>query len=131
NAELACLIREKFTDKEIEKMGLIWIVAMHEPINDYDGDPFLLNAYRLGLGRWLHACSDGPDYGWHRVFGFAFAVSQVSSKILGTLVPLNLALSPVPIHRNGAKFFIKIKFQFGDTIEASETDLDKIPISML
>src|SRR3989338_4837086 len=44
NAELACLIREKFTDKEIEAMGLWYIVAMHEPINDSDGDPFLLNA---------------------------------------------------------------------------------------
>ena len=36
NAELACLIREKFTDKEIEAMGLWYIVAMHEPINDSD-----------------------------------------------------------------------------------------------
>src|SRR3989338_9939901 len=34
NAELACLISEKFTDKEIESMGLWNIVAMHEPIND-------------------------------------------------------------------------------------------------
>ncbi|MEX1120240.1 MAG: hypothetical protein WEB94_00595 [Candidatus Paceibacterota bacterium] len=35
--ELACLIRLKFTDKEIEAMGLIWIFAMHEPINDSGG----------------------------------------------------------------------------------------------
>src|SRR3989338_997685 len=54
--ELACLIREKFTDKEIEAMGLIWIVAMHEPINDSDGVPVLLYADRYGDGRWLHAC---------------------------------------------------------------------------
>src|SRR3989338_4470544 len=33
NAELACLIREKFTDEDIEAMGLWYIVAMHEPIN--------------------------------------------------------------------------------------------------
>ena len=80
NAELACLIREKFTDKEIEAMGLIWIVAMHEPINDSVGDPRLLCADRYGGGRWLYACDDRPDDGWNRDHGFAFAVSQVSSQ---------------------------------------------------
>lgn len=79
NAELACLIRLKFTDKEIEAMGLWYIVAMHEPINDSDGVPDLLYASRGGGGRWLSACSDGPDDGWGRDDGFAFAVSQVSS----------------------------------------------------
>ena len=39
NAEVACLAREKFSDKELEAMGLYWIVAMHEPIKDSDGDP--------------------------------------------------------------------------------------------
>jgi len=78
--ELACLIREKFTDKEIEVMGLWYIVAMHEPINDSDGDPFLLYADRDGVGRWLDACRGGPDDRWYRVNGFAFAVSQVSSQ---------------------------------------------------
>ena len=80
NAELSCLIREKFTDKEIEAMGLWYIVAMHEPINDSDGDPFLLYADRDGVGRWLDACRGGPDDRWYRVNGFAFAVSQVSSQ---------------------------------------------------
>ena len=75
NAELACLIREKFTDKEIEAMGLWYIVAMHEPINDSDGDPFLLNANRYDVGRWLSACDYRPDYRWFRGLGFAFAVS--------------------------------------------------------
>lgn len=80
NAELACLIREKFTDREIEQMGLWYIVAMHEPINDSDGDPFLLSASRRGDGRWLSAVNDGPDGGWVRGGGFAFAVSQVSAQ---------------------------------------------------
>lgn len=80
NAELACLIRLKFTDKEIEAMGLIWIVAMHEPINDSDGDPNLLNADRIDDGRWLHAYRVGPVDRWYRGGGFAFAVSQVSSQ---------------------------------------------------
>ena len=80
NAELACLIREKFTDKEIEAMGLWYIVAMHEPINDSDGDPFLLSADRRGDGRWLSAYDGRPAYRWNRDNGFAFAVSQVSSQ---------------------------------------------------
>lgn len=80
NAELACLIREKFTDKEIEAMGLWYIVAMHEPIDDSDGDPDLLGASRSDDGRWLSACRGRPDGGWRRGSGFAFAVSQVSSQ---------------------------------------------------
>ncbi len=79
NAELACLIREKFTDKEIEAMGLWYIVAMHEPINDSVGDPRLLCADRVGGGRWLNACSGRPGGGRLRDRGFAFAVSQVGS----------------------------------------------------
>jgi hypothetical protein len=76
NAELACLIREKFTDKEIEAMGLWYIVAMHEPINDSGGEPSLLNASRYDVGRWLGAYYGRPGSRWGRDSGFAFAVSQ-------------------------------------------------------
>ena len=79
NAELGCLIRDMFTDEEIAAMGLVWIVAFHEPIKDSDGVPVLLSASRRGVGRWLSACYDWPDSRWHRDDGFAFAVSQVSS----------------------------------------------------
>lgn len=74
NAEIACLIREKFTDEEIKAMGLTCIVAMHEPIKDSDGDPSLLDANRAGDGRWLNAYCDKPDDRWNREDGFAFAV---------------------------------------------------------
>jgi len=77
NAEVACLIREKFTDEEIEAMGLLWIVVMHEPINDFDGCPGLLSASRCGDGRWLRAYYGRPGSRWLRVNGFAFVVSQV------------------------------------------------------
>jgi len=76
NAELACLIREKFSDEEIEAMGLWAIVAMHEPIKDSDGDPRLLNARRFGGGRWLDAYWDSPDGRWDRAFGFAFSLAS-------------------------------------------------------
>lgn len=75
NAVLACLIREKFTDEEIEAMGLWGIVAMHEPINA-DGDLFLLGAYRGG-GRSLSAFYGSPDTSWsRRGYGLAFEVSS-------------------------------------------------------
>lgn len=80
NAELACLIREKFTDKEIKAMGLMWIVAMHEPINDSDGAPSLLYANRFAGVDWLAAYDGRPDGRWSCDDGFAFAVSQVSSQ---------------------------------------------------
>jgi hypothetical protein len=52
NAELVCLIREKFTDKEIEAMGMWYIAATHEPIKDSYGFPCLLDALRGGAGLW-------------------------------------------------------------------------------
>ena len=78
NPEVACLIRENFTDKEIEAMGLWWIITMHEPIVS-DGYPSLLSASRRDDGLWLNACCDDPGSWWTRNYGFAFAVSQVSS----------------------------------------------------
>ena len=78
NAEVACLIRENFSNEEIEAMGLWYIVAMHDPIKDSVGDPCLLHAGRGGVGRWLNTCYGSPDDRWVRGSGFAFAVSQVS-----------------------------------------------------
>jgi hypothetical protein len=77
NAEVACLIRENFSDEEIKAMGLIWIVAMHEPIKDSVGDLNLLYAYRYDAGRWLDAAFDNPGFEWDREGGFAFVLSQV------------------------------------------------------
>jgi len=78
NAEVACLIRDNFSDKEIEAMGLWWIVAMHEPIEDSDGDPLLLHARRSVGGRWLRAAYGKPGDRWVRESGFAFVLPQVS-----------------------------------------------------
>lgn len=73
-AEVACLIRESFTDEELAAMGLWWIVVMHAPIDDSDGPPSLLGVYRNGGGRRLSACYDRPGHTWSRDGGFAFAV---------------------------------------------------------
>jgi hypothetical protein len=80
NAEVACLIRENFSDKEIEAMGLKWVITMHEPIKDSDGNPNLLNTHRYVDGLWLNAYYDSPSSRWDRDSGFAFAVPQVSSQ---------------------------------------------------
>jgi len=79
NAEVTCLIREKFTDKEIEVMGLWYIVAMNNPIKDSDGDLNLLSAGRDDDGHWLDTAFGAPGYWWGRGGGFAFSVPQESS----------------------------------------------------
>lgn len=79
NAEVACLIREKFSDKELEAMGLCWIAVMHEPIENYDGYPSLLYVFSGDGGSWLSADYDDPDFEWFRDYGSAFFVSQVYS----------------------------------------------------
>jgi len=86
NAEIACLIREKFSDQELKAMGLYWIVAMHEPIRDSDGSPELLGACRSGLGPWLHTVYDDPNNKWDHKYGFAFVISSsyIFSQIYGS-----------------------------------------------
>ena len=76
NAEVACLIREKFSDKELEAMGLYWIVAMHEPIKASDGGPRLLSVDHDDDGSWLSADCGNPDDKWDRSGGFAFVVGK-------------------------------------------------------
>ncbi|MDD4607334.1 MAG: hypothetical protein PHS07_03345 [Patescibacteria group bacterium] len=77
SGEVACLIRERFSDEEIKAMGLWWIVTMHEPIY-VDGDPLLLRSDSDGAGSRLGTLYDRPGGGWSRGNGFAFEVPQVS-----------------------------------------------------
>lgn len=78
NPEVACLIREMFSDDEIKVMGLQWIVTFHKPIKDSVGDLDLLYAGRRDDGSWLSTNFDGSDSGWRSSNGFAFELSQVS-----------------------------------------------------
>lgn len=77
NPELACLIRDKFTDAEIEAMGLKCIVAMHEPINDSEGNLNLLGVKCDAGGRWFSAFFDMNGGEWESGTGFAFTASEV------------------------------------------------------
>jgi len=78
NAEAACLIREMFMDQDLADMGLYWIVVMHEPINDSDGNPYLLYAFRYDDDSWLNTYYVNPGSRWFRGNGFAFAGVQVA-----------------------------------------------------
>jgi hypothetical protein len=79
NAEVACLIREAFSDEEIKLMGFWWIVVMHEFIKDSDGNPILLSAYGADDRSWLGTYYGKPNDRWDRINGFAFVVSQTPS----------------------------------------------------
>ncbi|MCU0660659.1 MAG: hypothetical protein MUD00_03570 [Candidatus Pacebacteria bacterium] len=79
NAEVGCLIRDKFTDDELKAMGLWYMVAMHEPIKVSDGGPTLLRADRREKGRYLGAYCDRPDFQYYRELAFAFELSQVGA----------------------------------------------------
>ncbi|MFA5644021.1 MAG: hypothetical protein WC928_00625 [Patescibacteria group bacterium] len=80
NSEVACLIREVFSDKELEEaMGLTWIAVMHKSIKDSNGDLRLLRVDCLDGGSWLSTNYSGPGRRWNGLGGFAFALSQISS----------------------------------------------------
>ena len=77
-ANLACLIRAKFSNDEIQQMGLSGIVVMHESINDDIGIPSLLLVDSHVTVRRPSAHREQPLNWWDRSCGFAFAVSQVT-----------------------------------------------------
>jgi hypothetical protein len=57
-------IREAVSDKQMEEMGLYYIVSLHDPIKDSDGLPRVLYASRRGGGRWVDASWVDPDGRW-------------------------------------------------------------------
>ena len=73
NAEVACLIRQMFSDEDLKDMGFWWIVVMHEPIEDFDGKLSLLGAGRSLFGFFLSIDSNRQDAPWDDSGGFAFA----------------------------------------------------------
>ncbi len=76
NPELACLIGKKFTNEEIEDMGLKRVVAMDEPIKDSEGNFNLLYVTGYGKKRWLGAYHDRLDEVWCPDNGFAFEIAR-------------------------------------------------------
>jgi len=73
HAEVACLIREMFSNQDTKEMGLGRIITMHEPILDFVGNPRVLGTH-AGVYE-LNAYSGDPDNGWLLQYGFAFSDS--------------------------------------------------------
>lgn len=77
--EVACLIRDTFTDEQLKAMGLWYIVTMHEPIKDSEGDSFLLYS-RRDDGRRLDAGNGRLGSYWDHGGGFAFLSDKLVLK---------------------------------------------------
>jgi hypothetical protein len=75
-AEIACLIREKFSDKELEAMGLHWLITMHTPIKDSDGDLSLLGSNNFADSSCLSTFYGDSSNKWGSDSGFVFVVRQ-------------------------------------------------------
>lgn len=73
--ELALLVREKFTNKELEDMGIWYIAVLHESIIDSDGDASILVSSRSAHGSCVDADYGRPGPQWCGDGAFAFLVS--------------------------------------------------------
>ncbi len=77
--EVACLIRDTFTDEQLKVMGLWYIVTMHEPIGieHFSDGPSLLLSNRGVDGPWFNAYDCSRSGGrWYGDGGFAFVTPQ-------------------------------------------------------
>lgn len=73
--ELALLVREKFTNKELEDMGIGYIAVLHESIIDSVGGAFVLRSLRHGDESCVDAGYDEPVFQWGDGGAFAFFAS--------------------------------------------------------
>lgn len=95
SAEVACLLTETLTTKDIRDAGLSWVTVMHEPIEDSVGGPGLLYVCAVGTVPLLFASYGNPGFRWHRGSGFAFALASTST--LGTKA--SQTLSPTVVDK--------------------------------
>lgn len=72
NAEVACLLRDKLSDRHLEEMGINHIVTMHKAIQFRNSPNLLATAREEGSQRRLACYYDGPDCSCYKDVGFAF-----------------------------------------------------------
>jgi hypothetical protein len=90
NAEVACLIREKLSNRDIARMGLYDVVTMHDPIviaDSYGQPENLLGACELGLGFDLHVYDGGSSHHWIPGTGFAFIAAPHFARKITLYIP--------------------------------------------
>lgn len=76
--ELALLIREKFTNAELEAMSIWYIAVLHEPIVDSAGDTGVLDSSRDDGKSFVDADYGRPDGRWYGRGAFAFFASTLN-----------------------------------------------------
>lgn len=74
--ETIFLIRIKFSNKELQRMGLTAIIGMHDPVKDTDGHELVFGACRCTQNRHLAAYFGSDDVTWPRTSGHAFSKSS-------------------------------------------------------
>lgn len=75
--ELACLLRQKFSSKELRAMDFSWIVVMHDPVVDCEKNFLQLCVCGIGNKSKLFATfQGGTDGQWGVYGGFAFIASK-------------------------------------------------------
>ncbi len=74
--ELALLIRMKFSNAELEQMGLWYIAVLHDPIVDSDTCSIVLNSNRSYCESWVGTGYGGSDGSWGGGVAFAFLTGE-------------------------------------------------------
>lgn len=77
--QLSPMLRLVYSDEEIKKMGLLWLVGMHEPIKGSGGDLRLLGLDADDPDCQLLAFSGDDSDEWGAETGFVFLFPQLSS----------------------------------------------------
>jgi hypothetical protein len=70
NTESLCLIRDKFSDDDLEDLGLRFVVSISRNVLGHENYPELNFAGRHDIGRWM--ICDGRDTSFARGCGFIF-----------------------------------------------------------
>ena len=73
--EAVCIFRKCFSDKQLKKMGIFYLVGIHKPI-EVCGDPRFLIADRRGDGRWFDTGCANPDNKWFVSGAFFWSLPQ-------------------------------------------------------
>lgn len=78
--EIFCLIRDKFSNGELKKMGFDEIVTMHKPIVDCSGNPAYLSTYNHDNDSWITVNHNFHHFHFetNKSVGFAYVVSQTT-----------------------------------------------------
>lgn len=80
-AELAPLLRLNFSNEEIKDLRLMWLIPMHQPINDYNSTPEMLGLHATDFNDQLNSNLGEPMKKWRVIYGFVFLL-PLSTEVL-------------------------------------------------